>query len=69
MSMVDKQPNRAHYALKKMQDIGKLQSVINQNIDNLLQKAGVTNVFDLHGNISQLDALVLVVKVTMMWNL
>lgn len=53
MSMVDKQPNRAHCALKKMQDVGKLQSVINQNIDNLLQKAGVTNVFDLHGNISQ----------------
>ena len=53
MSMRDKQPNRAHYALKKMQSIGKLKEVINQNIDNLLQKAGVTNVFDLHGNISQ----------------
>ena len=52
MAMVDKQPNRAHYALKKMQDKGKLNSVINQNIDNLLQKAGVQNVFDLHGNIS-----------------
>jgi NAD-dependent deacetylase len=52
MKMIDKQPNRAHYALKKMQSVGKLKSVINQNIDNLLQKAGVDNVFDLHGNIT-----------------
>lgn len=52
MAMRDKQPNRAHYALQKLQSVGKLQSVINQNIDNLLQKAGVTNVFDLHGNIN-----------------
>lgn len=53
MSMVDKQPNRAHYALKKMEDKGKLKAVINQNIDNLLQKAGVQAVLDLHGNITQ----------------
>jgi len=52
MAMRDKQPNRAHYALQKLQSVGKLQSVINQNIDNLLQKSGVTNVFDLHGNIN-----------------
>jgi NAD-dependent deacetylase len=52
MSMSDKQPNRAHYALKKLQDIGKLKEVINQNIDNLLQKAEVKDVFDLHGNIT-----------------
>jgi len=52
MKMSDKKPNRAHFALKKLQDVGKLQSVINQNIDNLIQSAGVTNVFDLHGNIT-----------------
>ena len=57
MAMVDKLPNRAHYALKKMQDVGKLNSVINQNIDNLLQKAGVQNVFDLHGNITTFRCL------------
>ena len=52
-SMSDKQPNRAHYVLQKMQSKGKLKCVINQNIDNLLQKAGVEHVLDLHGNISQ----------------
>lgn len=57
MAMRDKQPNRAHFAMKKMQSVGKLNSVINQNIDNLLQKAGVTNVFDLHGNISTFRCL------------
>src|SRR4051812_42885819 len=30
MSMDGKHPNRAHLALKKLQDIGKLKSVINQ---------------------------------------
>jgi NAD-dependent deacetylase len=53
MSMADKQPNRAHHALKKLEDLGKLTCVINQNIDNLLQKAGVKCAVDLHGNISQ----------------
>ncbi len=52
MSMCGKEPNRAHHALKVLQDIGKLKSVINQNIDNLLQTAGVNNVLDLHGNIT-----------------
>ncbi len=53
MSMADKQPNRAHLALQQLEVRGKLKAVINQNIDNLLQRAGVKNVFDLHGNISQ----------------
>jgi NAD-dependent deacetylase len=53
MNMVDKQPNRAHLALKKLEDLGKLTCVINQNIDNLLQKVGIKCVLDLHGNISQ----------------
>lgn len=57
MAMADKQPNRAHFALKKMQDCGKLKSVINQNIDNLIQKAGTTNVLDLHGNITTFRCL------------
>lgn len=53
MSMRDKKPNRTHFALKKLEDSGKLKLVINQNIDNLLQSAGIKNVLDLHGNITQ----------------
>jgi NAD-dependent deacetylase len=50
MRMVDKEPNRAHYALKKLEDMGKLNWIITQNIDNLHRKAGSQNVLELHGN-------------------
>lgn len=52
LSMRDKKPNRGHFAMKALQDMGKLNSVVSQNIDNLLQTAGVTKVLDLHGNIT-----------------
>ena len=50
LSLCDKQPNRSHYALVKLEEIGKLKWVVTQNIDNLHQKAGSKNVLDLHGN-------------------
>lgn len=50
MNIVEKEPNRAHYALKKMEDLGKLSWIITQNIDNLHRKAGSKNVLELHGN-------------------
>ena len=50
MRMVDKEPNRAHYALKKLEDMGKLNFIITQNIDNLHRKAGSKNVLEIHGN-------------------
>lgn len=57
LSMRDKKPNRAHCALKALQDMGKLKSVVNQNIDNLLQTAGVQKVLDLHGNITSFSCV------------
>lgn len=45
------QPNKAHYALARLEDQGKLTCVITQNIDGLHQKAGSKNVFELHGSI------------------
>lgn len=53
LSMLDKQPNRSHKALQKLESIDKLTCIITQNIDNLHQKAGSKNVLDLHGNITQ----------------
>lgn len=50
MRMVDKEPNRAHLALKKLEDVGKIKWIITQNIDNLHRKAGCKNVLELHGN-------------------
>ncbi len=46
-------PNPAHHALAELDRLGKLDSVITQNIDNLHQTAGVPDekVFELHGNL------------------
>lgn len=46
-------PNPAHYAIAELDRLGKLDCVITQNVDNLHQKAGVSDakVFELHGNI------------------
>ena len=44
-------PNKAHYALAKLESEGKLKAVITQNIDNLHQAAGSKNVLELHGSV------------------
>lgn len=46
----DARPNPAHYALAKLEQDGKLEAVITQNIDGLHQMAGSRNVLELHGN-------------------
>ena len=46
----DAKPNSAHYALAKLEQEGKLDAVITQNIDGLHQMAGSKNVIELHGN-------------------
>lgn len=45
------EPNRAHFALAKLEKLGKLKAVITQNIDGLHQKAGSENVIELHGTV------------------
>lgn len=47
----DAKPNRAHKALTKLEQDGKLSAVITQNIDNLHQLAGSKNVLELHGSV------------------
>lgn len=47
----DARPNRAHYALAKLEEMGKLQAIVTQNVDGLHQKAGSKNVIELHGTI------------------
>ncbi len=42
-------PNPAHFALAKLQKMGRLQAVITQNIDGLHQAAGCDPVIELHG--------------------
>lgn len=47
----DAEPNAAHYALAKLEQMGKLKAVITQNIDGLHSKAGSKNVIELHGTV------------------
>ena len=43
-------PNAAHNKLAEMEQCGKLDGVITQNIDGLHQKAGSRNVQEIHGS-------------------
>ncbi len=47
-------PNRAHEVLAILEQKNLLKSVITQNIDNLHQEAGNTDVIEFHGNSKQL---------------
>ena len=51
MLVTDIQPNRAHLALAKLEQQGKLSAVVTQNIDGLHQKAGSRQVYELHGSV------------------
>ncbi len=44
-------PNKAHLALAKLEEQGKLLGVVTQNIDGLHQMAGNKKVFELHGSV------------------
>ncbi len=48
------QPNKAHYALKDLEDMGIVRCVITQNIDGLHKKAGSKNVVEIHGSIREI---------------
>ena len=48
----DARPNKAHEALAKLEEIGKLKTVVTQNIDGLHQMAGSKNVLELHGSVN-----------------
>jgi NAD-dependent deacetylase len=49
---VGAQPNRGHYAVARLIELGRASGVITQNVDNLHQHSGVPEdkVIELHGN-------------------
>lgn len=51
MLFPDVKPNKAHYALAKLEKEGKLKAVVTQNIDGLHQMAGSKVVYELHGSV------------------
>lgn len=51
MLFPEAKPNRAHLALARLEEMGKLKAVITQNIDGLHQAAGSREVLELHGSV------------------
>ena len=51
MNSLSAKPNITHNYLKKLEDTGKLKTIITQNINGLHQKAGSKNVDEIHGSI------------------
>lgn len=57
LSLVE--PNLAHYLIAKMQEkYGKdMTSIVTQNVDDLLERAGCTDVIHVHGELTKLRCL------------
>ncbi len=49
----DAKPNPAHYLLAELEQRGRLQGIITQNVDGLHQDAGSDVVCELHGSLRQ----------------
>ncbi|MCY4130743.1 MAG: NAD-dependent protein deacetylase [Gammaproteobacteria bacterium] len=50
-------PNTAHLALKRLEDLGLVGSVITQNVDDLHESSGQKNVIALHGSLRTVTCL------------
>lgn len=50
-------PNPAHRGLARLEQVGLLQGIITQNIDNLHQEGGTKRVIEYHGNVQTLTCL------------
>ena len=53
VKMQEAQPNPAHRALARLEQMGLLRVVITQNVDGLHQRAGSQRVLELHGDSRQ----------------
>jgi NAD-dependent deacetylase len=50
-------PNAAHLALARLEQLGRLKTVITQNVDGLHQRAGSTDVIEFHGTFARLRCM------------
>jgi NAD-dependent deacetylase len=55
--ILNAEPNPAHIALAKLQNAGFIHTIITQNIDTLHQRAGSTNVLEVHGSLETLTCV------------
>ncbi|MBA3251847.1 MAG: NAD-dependent deacetylase [Geodermatophilaceae bacterium] len=51
------EPNAGHRALVDLERAGRLRSLVTQNIDGLHQRAGSTDVIELHGTLYRVECL------------
>ena len=51
MNSLNVKPNIVHEYLAKLEQLGKLKTIITQNIDGLHQMAGSKTVYELHGSV------------------
>jgi NAD-dependent deacetylase len=56
-SLVGRRPNAGHVALARLEEAGRLQGIVTQNIDGLHQAAGSRHVMELHGEARNLQCL------------
>jgi NAD-dependent SIR2 family protein deacetylase len=50
-------PNEAHHALARLEELGRAQLLVTQNVDGLHQKAGSQQIVDLHGQLAFVECL------------
>ena len=58
-AMKDAIPNRAHLSIKKIEDMGKLLTIVTQNVDRLHHKAGNSpeKIIEIHGTLFSVSCL------------
>ncbi len=57
LEMQSAHPNPAHTALVALQNLGHIQTIITQNVDGLLQRAGAQHVLEVHGSLRTLTCI------------
>ena len=55
--VADAAPNAAHRALAQLEAAGHVETLVTQNVDGLHQRAGSTDVIELHGSIGGVTCL------------
>lgn len=50
-------PNGAHHAVARLEKLGRVQRLVTQNVDGLHQRAGSTDVIELHGGLRAVRCL------------
>ncbi|MEV4638783.1 NAD-dependent protein deacetylase [Actinoplanes sp. NPDC049548] len=53
----DARPNAGHRAVARLQELGRLDGIITQNVDGLHQAGGAHGVVELHGNLAYVVCL------------